>query len=229
MTRTTLALLAGVATLGFVSSSYAADLIVESPVVPGIVETAGNWDGPFIGVFAGAGWGEADHQPQGPGPFPPGGNDLDLSGWLLGVNAGVNFTLTEGIVAGIVGDIAWADINGSDDTLFGAPTHTIDWAGSVRGRLGFDGGAFLPYLTAGLAFAHGTRTSEAFGGQEADATHIGWTVGAGVEFAVADNLSLDLLYRFSDYGAEEYDFGNPVNPSVELTTHTISLGLNWRF
>lgn len=230
MTRTTLALLAGVATLGFISSSYAADLIVESPVVPGIVETAGNWDGPFIGVFAGAGWGEADHQP-GPGfPGDPAGNDIDLSGWLVGVNAGVNFTLTDGIVAGVVGDIAWSNIGGSEDFgLFGVTDHDINWVGSVRGRLGFDGGAFLPYLTAGLAFANATRHTEFPAPEDADATHIGWTVGAGVEFAVADNVSLDLLYRFSDYGAEEYDFGNPVNPSVELTTHTISLGLNWRF
>lgn len=228
MKKYTISLLAGVAALGFASAGYAADLIVEAPVVtPGVVSVSGNWDGAYIGAFIGAGWGTADHIP-GPGfPGDPEGNDLDLSGWLVGVNAGVNFTLSEAIVAGIVGDIAWTNISGTDDFgLFGDIEHTINWQGSIRGRLGFDGGAFLPYVTGGLAFANATRTSLG-PDTSADATHIGWTVGAGVEFAVADNASIDLLYRFSDYGEQEYDYGS--SPTIDLQTHTLQVGLNWRF
>ena len=130
---------------------------------------------------------------------------------LLGVTAGVNFTLTDGIVAGVVGDIAW---NNLEDE---AADYTSGWNGSIRGRLGFDGGAFLPYVTAGLAFANGE-----FGGDEN--THLGWTAGAGVEFAVADNLSLDLQYRYTDYSEEEY-----VGLDAGATTHAVTLGLNWGF
>ena len=36
-----------------------------------------------------------------------------MSGWLVGVDAGFNFTVGSGLVLGIVGDIAWADISGS--------------------------------------------------------------------------------------------------------------------
>ena len=55
----------------------------------------------------------------------------------------------------------------------------IDWMGSIRGRARFYGGAFMPYLTAGLAFAHGVR--ETFGPDDGpfEATHVGYTVGAG--------------------------------------------------
>src|SRR5690606_3654240 len=102
-------------------------------------------------------------------------------------------------------------------TAFDGTTHTIDWQGSLRGIVGFDGGAFLPYLTGGLAFANATRHSPLFGGEDADATHIGWTVGAGVKFAVTDNMNIDLLYRYSDYGAQVYDFTSGTDPEIALT------------
>jgi outer membrane immunogenic protein len=232
MNRLTLALLGSVALLGFASSSYAADLIVETPVVePGIVNVSGNWDGGFVGVFAGHGWGTADHIPA----TPVDGNDIDLDGWFVGVNAGFNFTVGSNLVVGVVGDIAWADISGSttDVTVpfagaYDEITHQIDWQGSLRGRVGFDGGAFMPYLTGGLAFAHGVR--ETFGPDDGpfDNTHIGWTVGAGVEFAATEDLSIDVLYRFSDYGSEVYNDTGDV-PEVALTTHTLQVGLNWHF
>jgi outer membrane immunogenic protein len=232
MKHITTILLATVAAAGLMSSAYAADLIIEEPAEVGVVDVSGSWDGAFIGAFVGAGWGLADHTAAGGvGPLPVGGNDVDLSGWLLGVDVGFNATVGSGIVLGVVGDIAWSNISGEiDGTLFDGTTHTIDWMGSLRGRVGFDGGAFLPYLTGGLAFAHAERDSP-LGPQPnvADATHIGWTVGAGVEFAVSEELSIDLLYRYSDYGAQTYDFPSGTDPEIDLTAHTIQAGLHWNF
>lgn len=227
MKRIATALLATVAAAGLMSSAYAADLIIEEPVEVGVVDVSGNWDGAFIGVFVGGGWAHADHLANPPN------NDLDLAGWLVGVDAGFNFTVGSGLVLGIVGDIAWADITGDDDGAFAFDTtHTIDWQGSLRGRVGFDGGAFMPYLTAGLAFAHGERTTSAGAPtpNSAEATHFGWTVGAGVEFAVSEELSVDLLYRYSDLSEELYDWSGPgTNPTIGLTSHTIQAGLHWNF
>ena len=87
MKRITIALLATVVGAGMMSSAYAADLIIEEPMMPGVVDVSGNWDGAYIGVFAGAGWGFADHNSGSPPGFPD-GYDIDLSGWLLGVQAG---------------------------------------------------------------------------------------------------------------------------------------------
>jgi outer membrane immunogenic protein len=60
-------------------------------------------------------------------------------------------------------------------------------------------------------------------------THVGWTVGAGLEVAVADNLSIDMLYRYSDYG--EVGYGGVTSPPYDasFTTHQITAGLNFRF
>jgi opacity protein-like surface antigen len=211
MNRLAVTLLAGIAAFGVASVTYAADLIIDTPNEPGIVEASGDWDGVYIGVFGGYAAGSATS------PV-----DFDLNGWLVGVNAGANFTLTDGIVAGIVGDIAWSGI--TDDEVFVPPGgFDVNWAGSVRGRIGFDGGAFLPYVTAGLAFANATLTA-GNGVEVGTNTHIGWTAGVGVEFKATDDLSVDLAYRYSDYGAQAYGVSD-----FEFTTHQVTAGLNWHF
>lgn len=204
MNRFVIALLSGVAGLALVSGAQAADLIIDEPAA-GVVEVAsGNWDGLYVGAFVGGLGGTFDVNVA---PV-----EWDVSGWLAGVNLGANFTVADGIVVGVVGDVAWT--NAESDI---APL-SIDWTGSLRGRVGFDAGSFLPYLTAGLAVAGGdvNGTSE---------THVGWTVGAGVEFAVADNISIDLLYRYSDYGRVEYFPGTEYG----ITAHAVTVGLNFKF
>jgi outer membrane immunogenic protein len=228
MKHITTILLATVAAAGLMSSAYAADLIIEEPAEVGVVDVSGSWDGAYIGVFAGAGWGFADHNSGSPPGFPD-GYDIDLSGWLLGVQVGANFTVGSGLVAGVVADAAWTNIEGELVTG-GAPgtiTQTIDWMATLRGKLGFDGGAFMPYLTGGLAVAGATRESS--GPDVSDTqTHIGWTVGAGVDFAVTEDVSINLEYLYADLGEQEYDTGG-IPPTVDLSTHQIRVGLNWQF
>lgn len=231
MRRITTVLLAMVAGAGLMSSAYAADLIVEEPAYVEPIVVGGNWGGPYVGVFVGAGWGQADHVPDG-GPCAPDGCDVDLSGWLVGVNAGANFTVGSGFVLGIAGDVAWTDIDGSEDFggIVDEVSNGVDWEASLRGVAGFDGGAFMPYLTAGLAVAHAWHES-GLGDGEGDATHFGFTAGVGVAIAVADNLSLDLQYRHSWYDEQEYDMDDAFapNPIFALETDRITAGLNWQF
>jgi len=204
MNRFVIALLSGVAGVALVSGAQAADLIIDQPAA-GVVEAAsGNWDGLYVGAFVGGlgGTFDVDGAPV----------EWDVSGWLAGVNLGANFTVADGIVLGVVGDVAWTNAEHDVEPF------SVDWTASLRGRLGFDAGSFLPYLTAGLAVAGG----EIDGANE---THVGWTVGAGVEFAVADNISVDLLYRYSDYGTAEYFPGDEFG----LTSHAVTVGLNFKF
>ncbi|RYE50985.1 MAG: porin family protein, partial [Hyphomicrobiales bacterium] len=116
--------------------------------------------------------------------------------------------------------LAWSNLGFED----GGYDVSVDWTGSVRGKLGFDGGSFLPYLTAGIAFAGATVDDGAGDSQ----THIGWTVGAGVEFAATENMSIDLGYRYSDYGDQTYNIGFG-DYDVDFQTHQVTLGLNWKF
>ncbi|MBN9317165.1 MAG: porin family protein [Devosia sp.] len=217
MNRLSLALLAGVAAFTFISGAQAADLLVNSPAPSyggGYSSPAGGWDGAYIGGFVGYGWGTAIDDLNNY-------SDIGLSGWLVGATLGANFTVTPGFVLGAAGDIAWSGVSG-----FETPADfDINWAGSLRGRAGFDGGAFMPYLTAGLAFA-GATASET--GTDSTQMHFGWTAGAGVEVAVVDNVSLDLQYRYTDYGTADYTLATD-NATFDLTTHALTAGVNFKF
>lgn len=218
MNRFSLSLLAGAAVLSMASAASAADLLIQQPSMPGFVDMGGSggWDGAYIGGFVGYGWGTASDDAAAML-----GADLDLSGWTAGVTLGANFTVAQGFVLGAAGDLAWAGIGG-----FEAPSDDVDinWTGSLRGRAGFDAGAFMPYLTGGLAFA-GATASQA--GNDNTQMHFGWTAGAGVEVAATEQISLDLQYRFSDYGKATYDL--PIDAELGLTTHAITAGVNFKF
>jgi opacity protein-like surface antigen len=192
------------------SAVYAADLTIETPALAA-AGASGEWDGPFVGVFGGYAKGSAD--------VPV---DFDLKGFLLGVDAGANFTMSGGVVAGVVGDIAWSGV--SDDDAFVPPgAFDVSWAGSVRARLGFDAGAFMPYLTAGIAVADADLTASD-GTDVGSNMHFGWTAGAGVAFKATDKMSIDLGYRYSDYGAQTYGVTD-----YRFATHQATIGLNWQF
>lgn len=209
---------------------------------PGVV--AADWNGGFVGVFGGGSLTDLGFPSMGETAIP---FDLDPEGWLLGVDAGFNFSLGNGLVLGVVGDIAHADITDSFGHTGSGLGSTIDWVGSLRARAGFDAGNFMPYLTAGIAAAHNTLEFSALGDPsdpEAegpttfsdDQTHVGWTLGAGVEFAATDSLSIDVAYRYNNYGDATYSlpFGSS-DPEAEtsgdfgLTSHQLTVGLHYGF
>jgi len=105
----------------------------------------------------------------------------------------------------------------------------VNWQASVRGRLGYANGRFLLYGTGGVAFAdvsvsaRDTVTSHVFdsetgiGGTEEpggvqihrvsghdDGTLVGWTAGAGAEYALCPLVSLGIEYRHNDFGSETF-------------------------
>lgn len=220
MNRFSLTLLAGVAVLSMASAASAADLLVQQPSMPGFVDmgSAGGWDGAYIGGFVGYGWGTVSEDPAD----LLSSTELDLSGWTVGATLGANFTVAPGFILGAAGDLAWSGISGYD--TLATVDYDINWTGSLRGKAGFDGGAFMPYLTAGLAFA-GATASE--GGTDNSQMHFGWTAGAGVEVAATEQISVDLQYRYSDYGSADYDLPTPAE--LSLTSHALTAGVNFKF
>lgn len=193
---------------------------------------------------------------------------LGFSGLALGGQAGFNYQLPSRIVLGVETDLEWtaakARVRDSNTQVALTPGGTTlnfaaerigagvaEWAGSTRVRLGYSShGGFLPYVTGGVAYAALRTnlfyapaafglgpTSVTLGGGRA--TRIGWTLGAGAEYAVTDSLSLKTEYLYSQFGgvsapvATLYFFGGA--PAFgTLTTdrigfHTVRAGLNWRF
>ena len=224
MNRFTAILATGISLLAFASAAHAADLIIEQPAAAPMVEAAsGSWDGFYIGAFGGYALGEA---------YDDNGDSIvELEKYLIGgINVGVNFTLTDGIILGVAADAEYLGLEGlTDDQMGQEIAYDLYWAGSLRGLIGFDGGAFMPYLTAGLAVAGAQVDASGTVNASDSNTHIGWTAGAGVAFAATENVSVDLQYRYSDFGTQDYTLGSLGTESIGFTTHQVTVGLNWKF
>lgn len=229
------------------SAVMAADLIVEEPIAD-VAVAASDWTGPYVGIFGGwaTGIGDQDITLDSLGFLDDDGAAIDISGGMLGVTAGVNFQ-ADSVVYGIEGDIAWANISGftnpdGDPENDGYET-SVDWLGTLRGRLGFAADSFLIYGTAGIAAGHvnvinGDVDLGVFdpstGTAEGDVTSFGYVVGVGAELAVAENISVKAEYNFIDLG--ETDFTAPTSfggadeeGSVDVNLHTVKIGLNFSF
>jgi outer membrane immunogenic protein len=202
----------------------AADLIIE-PVDEVAMAHVHDWNGAYIGGFAGWGAGTAD--------WDNAFGDVDISGFLAGVDLGVNFQ-TDNLVFGIEGDAAWSGIGGSVPCTNPAFTCTtdVDWLATLRGRAGIAAGEALFYLTAGLAVGQVTSDSAPFTpGVTFSNTQVGWTAGAGAELAVTEDMSLKAEYLYVDLGSATDDtsvLGAGIT-TVAAAFHTVKVGLNWHF
>ena len=67
----------------------------------------------------------------------------------------------------------------------------------------------------------------------ASETRVGWTVGAGIEWAVWENWSVKLEYDYLDFGSSTVTFNDPVlgaaTISVSQRISEVKLGVNYRF
>jgi len=203
------ALLIAAATGALATPVLSADLVAPTSNMPTNIATPGTatWDGPYLGASVGYGWGFTNDT----------GGDANLSGLFVGGQAGYSFHLTDQLVAGVEGDLNWSNERG---TFPITTTFRINWDGSVRGRLGVDLGGVLPYAEAGLAFADATYSNVT----DYEATHVGWTAGAGVEFALGSNVSANVEYRYADYGSQSHK-----SISFPLTDSTVRVGVNYHF
>lgn len=222
MNRISLLILAGAATLMSASAASAADLLINQPAPSyggDFGGSTGGWDGAYIGGFIGYGWGTVAAEDANVIGVP----ELDISGWTIGAKLGANFSVGSGLVLGAEGDVAWAGIGGYD-SVNGAD-FDINWTSSLRARAGYDAGAFMPYLTGGLAIAGATASD---GGTDSTQTHFGWTAGAGVEVAATEQISIDLGYRYSDFGQATYNTGGS-DSDLDVSTHAVTAGVNFKF
>jgi outer membrane immunogenic protein len=201
--------LAAMIALAVAAPAFAADLGRRtSPYFgPETARSLFNWTGFYVGGNAGWGWGSA--------------LGTDPSGYLIGLQAGYNFQYASGLLAGVETDIA---ITGLDATGAGG-TVSLDYLGTVRGRLGYTVDRFLVYGTGGLAYGGGEVT---LGGLPNSKTHIGWTIGAGVEAFIAPNITARLEYLFADLGRENYTtiLGQA---RVGIDTSIVRAAMNYKF
>ena len=78
---------------------------------------------------------------------------------------------------------------------------TLDYIGTVRGRIGYAFGRWMPYVTGGLAWGHTRALINDGSGSIIGQYKPGWTAGLGLEFAVSGNWTAKLDTTMSTWQA----------------------------
>ena len=224
MKKLAFGLLATSAIVSGISAASAADLPSRRMAPAPFVAAAPlfTWTGFYFGGNAGYGWTDNNRDDSivfAPGTFGAGtaggtltfNGDRNADGFVGGGQVGFNYQFTpgSGFVVGVEADIQAIDLKRDNDLgvfTFTGPVPvgfvpvrndaaSLDWFGTVRGRLGYAFDHVLVYGTGGFAFGDGSRRSgctdfvgtvnvSSFCGTRDDDTRWGYAVGGGVEWAL---------------------------------------------
>ena len=227
MTNTFLrAALGCVALVAVSGAAQAADMYRKAPPATPIESPVSvyNWTGFYAGANLG---GEFMRDRANVGGVVGALNAGSLFG---GVQAGYNWQ-TGPWVLGVEGDIGYG--RPSKTGLFGATTFKTQEGvnGTLRARAGYAIDRTLVYGTGGLAVANFSSTATNIGGtQRVEATRAGYAIGAGIEHAVTNNISVKGEYLYENFGSMRSNFVAPAVASRQtLSDHIVRVGVNYKF
>ena len=217
---------AGVAALSLLATSFSAEAAdIPRPYYkaqPRAVVAYYNWTGFYAGINGGYGWGT--------GSLDVPALSFKPAGWLIGGTLGYNYQVGS-LVFGLEGDWDWSDVRGS--AACGAFQCNLrnDWLATFRGRVGYAADRWLPYLTGGLAYGRVKLSTTIPGSVSISDDRLGWTLGAGVEYAFLGNWSAKLEYLYVDLGKFDCSAscGGPTPNNVDFKESIIRAGLNYKF
>lgn len=220
-------ILAFTAAAGFAGAASAADIYQAPPPISSPIYTPApmfTWTGAYIGLQGGYDWNRASTTEDG-------GHSANVDGFIGGLYGGYNWQTATNWVLGIDGSINWSGASGSAPSTI-ANTADVNWKGLIRGRLGYAWDRFMLYGTAGAAVAGFSATTGAPDNGSGSATPWGWTVGAGAEVALTDNVVARLDYSYQDYGTFNVNMAGDVFTGAvptSLTSHTVMGGIALKF
>jgi outer membrane immunogenic protein len=235
----------------------AADIPLKAPPVP-----VYSWTGFYVGGNVGYSWGNANWIYSDPSFSGTNVGSEKLDGFIGGAQIGYNWQANQTLVLGVEADIQGSAEKGSnsfsdpyfcdscgggaEEAVNGIVSSNIRWFGTVRGRAGvLVNPTMLLYGTGGLAYG-GVSTSGTFtdtfpGCSPAicnwafnqSTTKLGWTVGGGVEGAIANssNWTWKIEYLYINFGTlSGSSYG--VDPlayswSTTVTDNILRVGLNY--
>ena len=190
----------------------------------------------------------------GQNPLPP---NLHPDGFVGGGQAGYNDQFGS-VVAGLEADLSYANLRKTDSatgpfSIGGVLTTQIatrlDWFGTVRARLGvLPASNFLLYATGGLAYGNVRTTTTGSNLPAVNCTQtfiycaagstsgvsVGWTAGAGMEYAFSRQWTARAEYLYLDLGNRSVTFPDINAPGMltavtSFRAHIVRGGLNYRF
>src|SRR5262245_39406960 len=204
------------------AADLAARPYTKAPVAPVVVY---DWTGFYVGGNVGGIWGGNRNTLV---DFTSDGYDLgpafrssSSNSWIAGVHGGYNWQTASKIVLGVEGDFEWTGLKHSNNGILlagGAPfltslwnvSDSLNWLASIRGRLGYAAGNWMPYVTGGAAWSDTHHTGFVTNGfglavtgpYDVTSTKLGWVAGAGVEFMARPNWLFRVEYLHYAFDGE---------------------------
>jgi outer membrane immunogenic protein len=205
--------------------------------------------------------------PGTPPQLGPTQGSLPISGGFFGGQLGGNWQV-ERAVFGIQADAHWADIEGHGSCFDAGAVATagisfgcndkVSSFGTITGRVGAALDRALIYAKGGWAWGfsqHNENLTAPFnvmGGNNSPASitpassnqfQTGWTFGAGVEYAFAQNWSAFIEYNYLDFGTKTINsthffsqpnsvpasFVIPIQATATERFNIVKAGVNYRF
>jgi outer membrane immunogenic protein len=220
-----------------------ADGYEPAPVVPLQVT---NWTGFYGNVGVGYGFWDAETTTDAPGRCVScAKTDHAGNGWLGEVGLGYDYQFTDKIVAGVLFNYDFADMQGQvSDAVFTTAETSMDQTWFVGVRAGWlmtpD---ILNYWSVGYTQTHfsGAPLYNSYSGGLLPNAHIesydagGWFVGGGLEVAMHDGWFWRSEARFADYSKDARTetgirppFTLQFDPVVGTATTEVVYKLNWQ-
>ncbi|AQS42225.1 MAG: Outer membrane autotransporter barrel domain-containing protein [Candidatus Tokpelaia hoelldobleri] len=215
------------------SGAQAADVI--APVF--------NWEGVYAGGQIGGSWSKSTVKGRGFAVDPVDRRfSPDADGFFGGLYFGYNFNAGNNVVLGLDTDFVWGNLKDKSRFLTDGFSHYYEgkirqkWNSATRIRIGYGYDRWLPYVAGG--FAYGKVKADLFERALADGTEVrsgmnkimvGWTVGAGTEYAVMDNVLLRLEYRYTNLGDKSFGRKSVLHGKAEYETHDVRAGVAYKF
>ena len=242
-------------------TAFAADLPARMPAKAPMAAASYSWTGCYVGAHAGAGWGQTKvSDPNvalfGPSITPTSGDTIgvDGAGAVLGGQIGCDYQFANNWVIGLAGDFSWANIDASEiDPFFNGksggpiPLHAkTDFLATATGRLGYAWDHYLLYAKGGAAWAHTKYNFDNLSNfhsgfcavgvgcfPTASETRLGWTAGAGFEWAFANSWSAFAEFDYYNFANHAVTFtsqiGTSVPYNVKQSVEVAKIGINYRF
>ncbi|SFD66676.1 porin family protein [Methylobacterium sp. 13MFTsu3.1M2] len=209
-------LLASAATALLTGAASAADLPRRAAPPPVFTPVpVFTWTGAYFGINAGYAFDASSNNTNSFGVPAPYGNGTtaffsqrNQEGFTGGGQIGYNFQFTpgSGIVVGVEADAQYLDFGRSRNNAFLvgplAPGYyvtdprglsSLDFFGTVRGRIGYAFDRVLVYGTGGFAYGSGSA-DRSFGGFAGnDSFRTGYAVGGGIEYALPTDSFLNFF------------------------------------
>jgi len=204
------------------------------------------WTGFYVGAQIGYAWGTLDanagdvfgdfrsFSSSNSGVIGGGhiGYNLQLNQWLIGLEGDVDGSSLSKTQTGFIfpaGAVAAGLLPVNIGSLPVTVSGSLDVQGSIRGRLGYAWDRILLYGTGGVAFGGFTASiSTPFGYAQRSNTRVGWTAGGGIEYALTNNWSVRVEYRYTQFGHStvnrNFSFVN-----AKFNENRVQAGVSYKF